>query len=508
VSSTGDAARELTQTGIVELELAERKNAVRRFLAMGTVAWTVFIATDFVAARVHGTPLEYLVALRLAGAGIGLTLYLGSGFVRMSTWRLNVFEGSLNPLAALFVSLQALPCGGMESPLSMGVVSVTLIRGLLPAPWSRALPSALGSALVYPVVILVASRVSPAIAAQLDIPIAVWTFTQATLFLVLGACVATAGSHLLWSAREQVDEARKLGSYRLVARIGSGGMGEVWLARQMPLNRRVALKLLKESTLRDPTALRRFKREAEAASSLQHQNTIRVFDFGASDDGVFYIAMELLDGMDLEALVEQLGALPAARVAHLGRQVCGSLAEAHARGIIHCDLKPANLFVTKVGDDYDFAKVLDFGLARLTVGHGHTTVDSIRGTPAFMPPEIIKGEPVTAASDIYAMGAVLYWMVTGTPVFTGKRIHESVIAHLEATPERPSVRLGREVPADLEAVILKCLAKQPDDRYGSARELEAALTACSCGTKWSRDAARASWQELRPSLNKVPATAR
>src|SRR5262249_43725546 len=160
------------------------------------------------------------------------------------------------------------------------------------------------------------------------------------------------------------------------------------LARQMPLNRLVALKILKQSTLRDPSALRRFKREAEAASSLGHPNTIRVFDFGASDDGVFYITMELLDGLDLEAIIDRIGPLPAARAVHITKQVCASLAEAHTRGIIHCDLKPANIFITRVGEDFDFAKVLDFGLARLLVASDHTTVDSIRGTPAFMPPEI------------------------------------------------------------------------------------------------------------------------
>lgn len=492
---------------VVDIEQVERKSALRRFIAMGTVAWTLFIVTDFIAWRVHQSPLEYLIAVRLTGTGFGLTMYLAMGLPALPAFFIEIFEAVMAPTAALLVSMSALRSGGITSPLSIGVATVTLIRGVLPTHWRRALPSTMVAALTFPGVMLIGALLRPEIRASFADPVAVWGFIQASVFLVLGGFVATAGSHLLWSAKEQIIEARKLGAYRLVARIGSGGMGEVWLARQMPLNRRVALKILKESTLKDPAALRRFKREAEAAATLVHPNTIKVFDFGASDDGVFFIAMELLDGMDLEAIVDRLGPLPPARTVHLARQVCASLAEAHAKGIIHCDLKPANLFVTKVGDAYDFAKVLDFGLARLTFGPGHTTVDSMRGTPAFMPPEVIKGEGVTPESDIYSMGAVLYWMVTGTPPFTARGFHESIMAQLEATPQRPSERLGAPIPQDLEAVILKCLAKKREARYANAKELNDALGACECAATWSNTSAKASWQELRPSLGRLAASA-
>jgi len=490
-----------------DLELLERRKGLRRFIAMGTVAWTAFILTDVLASHVHHTPLEVLIALRLIGTGLGLCIFLFTGFDRAPGWTFDVVEALTAPVAGVLVCLAAIRCGGATSPLALGVATCALARGVLPASWPRALSSTLTCALTFPITMLIAARYEPAIALQLKTPTDVYAFIQTSIFLLLGAGVAAAGSHMLWSAKEQIHHARRLGTYRLVARIGTGGMGDVWLARQMPLNRRVALKILKETTLHDPAALRRFRREAEAASSLVHAHTIRVFDFGASDDGVFFIAMELLDGLDLEAVVDRCGPLPAARVLHIAQQVCGSLAEAHQRGIIHCDLKPANLFLTKVGDDYDFAKVLDFGLARLMVGHGHTTVDSIRGTPAFMPPEIIRGEPVSPASDVYSMGAVLYWMVTGSPVFRGKGFHENVMAHLEGTPERPSARLGKEIPRDVEDVILKCLAKKPEDRYASATELEAALASCECAKAWSREAARASWEELRPSLSKMSAAA-
>lgn len=482
----------------------ERRLTFRRFIAMSVIAWTTFVLTDVMVASVHEAPLTYLIALRLVGTGLGLAMYLACSNEKMSPALLTFFETGTPPVAALLVSLEAIPCGGAMSPLLLGVVMIVATRGILPSPWPKTLFATLSAALSFPLTMIVASKVDPAIALQLATTKTLLTFVQCTLFLVLGALVACAGSHLLWSAKEQLHQARRLGQYRLVARIGSGGMGEVWMARQMPLNRRVALKILKESTLRDPAALRRFKREAEAASSLTHPHTIRVFDFGASDDGVFFIAMELLEGMDLEALVDSNGPMPAGRIVHLARQICDSLAEAHGRGIIHCDLKPANLFVTRVGDVHDFAKVLDFGLARVNVGDtqssGHTTVDSMRGTPAFMPPEVVKGEVPGPESDVYSMGACLYWMATGSPVFRGS-FHEAVLAHVEKEPEAPSKRLGAPVPSDLETVILKCLAKDRAQRYASAKELGEALAACSGG--WTEDAARGAWRELRPSSSRM-----
>src|SRR5262249_4389641 len=243
--------------------------------------WTAFVITDLIAARVHGAQLEYLIALRLTGTGIGLTILLLTRVESLPLYVFQIIEGVAPPLAAFLVSLAALRCGGAMSPLAFGVATIALVRAILPAPWHRALPCTLACALTFPICVLVAKTWRLDIALQLQDPIIVWTFVQTTIFLVLGACVAAAGGHLLWGAKEQIHEARRLGAYRLVTRIGSGGMGEVWLARQMPLNRRVALKILKETTTRDPASLRRFKREAEAASSLVHPHTIRVFDFGA-----------------------------------------------------------------------------------------------------------------------------------------------------------------------------------------------------------------------------------
>jgi serine/threonine-protein kinase len=467
---------------------------------MSTTAWTAFFLTDLLAARGLGAPLEYLAALRFAGTGVGLAAY---ALVRSDTATartLDVVEIVLFPAAALLVALAAIPTGGVTSPLALGIAMVTLARAIVPAPWPRALPTALACAASYPAAMGFATT-GPAVAAQLRSPL-VWTFALTALFLVLGAAVATAGSHLLWAARKELAETRRLGSYRLITRVGTGGMGEVWLARQMPLDRPVALKVLKRRMLEDAGAIRRFKREARAASRLQHPNTIRVYDFGASTDGVFYLAMELLDGLDLEALVVRTGPLPPARVVHLARQACASLAEAHGVGIVHCDVKPANVFVARVVGELDFVKVLDFGLARVLAGPGSTTVATgIQGTPAFMSPEAIRGERIGPESDVYAMGALLYYMLTATVVFrAAESFTQMITAHIEDAPDPPSKRIGAPIPGDLEAVVMRCLEKDPAARYRSAKALDDALAACACAGAWTQKDAFAAWEFLRPSL--------
>ncbi len=487
----GGAAEEVTD---------ERHAALRRFMRMATAGWTSFFLVDLVAAHAHAAPLEYLAALRFTGTGVAFAAYAAIRAKRVHPRILDVIELGIFPMGAALVALGAVPCGGIASPLAQGVGIITLVRAVLPAPWQRALPSALSSALMFPIVIGIAAFVVPSIKEQMH-SAAVWTFLQTSLFLGLSAALGAAGSHMQWEARRQVDEARRLGTYRLVARIGSGGMGEVWLARQLPLDRRVALKILKQRVLAEPGALRRFKREAQSASRLGHPHTIRVFDFGASDDGVFFIAMELLDGLDLEAVVARTGALPPARAVHLARQACGSLSEAHHLGIVHCDVKPANIFLTKVGEELDFVKVLDFGLAHVNGPGSTTVVDTIRGTPAFMSPEQVRGERVGPESDVYAMGALLYFMLSGHTVFESKAMHEMVLAQLEAKPDPPSKKLGAPLPEDLEAVVMRCLAKGRGDRYTTAKELEEALATCACAKEWTQEDARVAWDVLRPSMN-------
>lgn len=484
---------------VEDFEIEERRTNLRRFLRIGIVAWAAFFITDIVAWHVHDAPFEFLAALRFAGTGFVVAMYVIARRRDVSLVAMRIIEASIFPVAALLVSIAAVVCGGVTSPLAHGVGIITLLRAILPARWVRGLPIVIGTAATFPLTMAVASHFDPTVANDLELH--GWTFAETTGFLLCGAVLAAAASHVQWYARKQVQEARKLGNYRLVARLGAGGMGEVWLAHQIPLDRPVAIKLLKSRLGDNPDAIRRFQREARAASSLSHPNTIRVFDFGASDDGVFYIAMELLDGLDMEALVRKTGPLPPARAIHLLRQACLSLAEAHHAGIVHCDVKPANLFVAKAGNVLDFVKVLDFGLVHVMNAPGASTiVDSIRGTPSFMPPEAVRGERVGPESDVYSLGAVLYFMVTATTVFRAQTFHEMALAQVDAMPESPSQRLGSSLPADLETVILRCLSKARGDRYATAKDLEEALGKCAAAKGWTAEDARASWALLRPSL--------
>ncbi len=481
-------------------QLDERRALLCRFMRMAIVGWTVFVFVDIVAAFAHGAPLWLLLAVRFLGVGIAVGIYLAIRSPTAGRGAFLLVEVGVPLVAGLLLSIDALAAGGISSPLAQGVAIVALIRSLVPDHFARALPIALTTALLFPLTAAVAIFFLPGVVAARGSTVG-WTFVETNLFLVFSAGLSAAGSHLHFRAKQQVQEARRLGAYRLVARIGGGGMGEVWLARQYPLDRPLALKLLKERALAEPLAVRNFRREALAASRLVHPNTIRVYDFGASDDGVLFLALELLDGLDLEAVITRSGPFSPARTIHVARQACGSLAEAHAAGIVHCDMKPANVFLTRAAGQHDFVKVLDFGLAHITVGPGSSTVlEGIRGTPAFMPPEVIRGERVGPESDVYSMGAVLYFMVTGTTVFMAERFHDFVKSHLEQPPEPPSKRLGRPVPADLERVILRCLAKARTERFRDARELEAALAACGEASKWTEERASACWEDLRTSM--------
>ena len=243
------------------------------------------------------------------------------------------------------------------------------------------------------------------------------------------------------------------------------------------------------------TAIARFEREAMAASGLQSPHTIRVFDFGASDDGVWFMAMERLEGVDLATLVDEVGALPPGRAMRFARQACLALAEAHDAGIVHRDVKPDNLFVCRMGDEADFLKVLDFGIAKIEGAEEDATVTRagwVHGTPAYMSPEVCNGQRADARSDVYSLGAVLYFLLTGTPPFTAPTAAAVMVAHVNDAPDRPSSRVP--VPSDVERVVLRALEKEPEARFQSAREMDAALAACGDAAGWTRENAAAFWK--------------
>jgi serine/threonine-protein kinase len=325
-------------------------------------------------------------------------------------------------------------------------------------------------------------------------------------FLLVGVAVVI--SHVVTTLGRQVAKAREMGSYRLGELLGRGGMGEVYKASHRMLARPAAIKLIRPEMLggTDPAvasrAIARFHREAEAAAHLRSAHTVNLYDFGVTDDQTLYLVMEFLDGMDLESLIQQHGPMPAARVVHIVRQVCDSLEEAHARGLVHRDIKPANIHLGKVGCREDFVKVLDFGLVKTAAtgaGQSLATMEGvIMGTPAYMAPEMALDEKVDGRADLYALGCVAYYLLTGQQVFTGDTVLRVITQHLQAAPVPPSQRTELPIPPALEQLVLACLAKNPEDRPQSARQLAESLDSID-GMRWSEEEATRWWSQHHPS---------
>ncbi len=326
------------------------------------------------------------------------------------------------------------------------------------------------------------------------------------MWLAVGVIVSTVASWVLFGLRRQVSEARRLGQYILMEPIGQGGMGMVYRARHALLRRPTALKLLPPDTTTG-AAIERFEREVQLTASLQHPNTITVFDYGHTSDGVFYYVMEYLDGGDLETVVSEGGPMPASRVMHILQQVVGGLAEAHEIGLIHRDVKPANILLASAPPVADLAKIVDFGLVRQRETgdeSGITQTGTVMGTPLYMAPEqITMPEKVDARADLYALGAVAYFLLTGETVFQGQTVVEICSHHLHTQPVPPSERLGVSLPETLEEIVMRCLSKSPDDRPGSALELGELLEACEDVPSWSAADARAWWASHRDAVRAV-----
>jgi serine/threonine-protein kinase len=319
--------------------------------------------------------------------------------------------------------------------------------------------------------------------------------------------LAAAYTHMSRRHTRAKGEMDALGSYQLVEPLGKGGMGEVWLARHRLLDRSAAIKLVRPEALDDRVTaaiLARFEREAQATAALSSPHTIRLFDFGRSNDGDFYYVMELLQGRDLESLVREFGPLPAGRAMHFVRQVCRSLAEAHAAGFVHRDVKPANIYACRMGLEYDFAKVLDFGLVTLeqrspavTLTAEHRTI----GTPAYMAPEMILGAgDADRRVDVYALGCVAYFLLTGQRVFEAETPMKTLIQHVEGQPIAPSRRSEQPISADVDELVLACLQKDPDQRPQDADTLLRMATACGTGDAWGQDEARRWWESHLPQF--------
>ena len=376
-----------------------------------------------------------------------------------------------------------------------------------------ALPSAVGrtvwiSALAMVAIVAVNAYVvaqqgvGGAMLAVASIDVGTWGVAAVTL--------AAISSRIIFGLRAEAAKVRRLGQYTLEEKIGEGGMGVVYRAYHAMLRRPTAIKLLPPEKVGE-ASICRFEREMQLTARLTHPNTVAVFDYGRTPEGLFYYAMEYLDGLNLDQLVREDGPQSPGRVIHLLLQACGALAEAHRVGLIHGDVKPANILLVDRGGVPDVVKVVDFGLvkrvdpagieATMTVTAGNV----LQGTPLYLLPEAIKNEPnLDARSDLYALGAVAYFLLTGRPVFEADSIVEIFAHHLHTTPVPLSERAGREIPARLEAVILQCLAKDAGQRPTDAQALQRALACCPCEVPWSSEDAAAWWAAYRSRQQSQP----
>jgi len=394
------------------------------------------------------------------------------------------------------------------SPVAMWMLA---FAALVPARPRSALVALLGSATAIPVAYALSVRegLAPSLA-----PIAF--FTIFCLPYIITAIIAYVTAHIVFNLGQDVRRARELGSYRLRDPLGQGGMGQVWRADHSMLARPAAIKLIKPEALEgDPTqvqaAIARFEREAQITASLESPHSVKLYDFGHTDDGTLYYVMELLEGIDLQSMVERFGAIPAERAVSLLAQACHSLAEAHRRGLIHRDIKPANLFVCRWAFEHDFLKVLDFGLAKhrspsaAATAPDVTQANHILGTPAYLAPEIARGncEPDERV-DIYALGCVACWLLTGRALFEGTSVMEVVAAHVKDRPLPMSERLGRALPEGLDELVLACLEKEPGRRPESAQALAEGLAAIPVEAPWSPDRASEWWQAHDQQLAEGP----
>ncbi len=356
---------------------------------------------------------------------------------------------------------------GVAAPgLTFVVFSVVAYPLVIPTPPRRVLPIAAIAACAIPVLLGLLGDPVPSFGVLVE---CAWIGA-----LAVGSAYCVTAAHRV----TVTERPREFGSYELLEVIGRGAMGEVWRARHQLLTRPAALKTIRpDRAPSDPNLLNRLWREARITARLTSPHTVRLFDYGVADDGTCYYAMELLHGIDLQELVERTGPLDADRSIEIALDVCDSLTEAHALGLVHRDLKPSNLFQCKVGLRDDLIKVLDFGLARLNRALGDQSADdssTIVGTPAYMAPETLLGQAIDARADIYALGAVLYFLLTGQHAFEKGNAVATVLARLHEPP--PSIRdVAPEVPAELDAIVTRCLQRDPTQRFQSIEDVESAL---------------------------------
>ncbi len=459
----------------------------------GNPQWKVFDGTEIICSIAVLISLGLYVYLRTGDRDPGFVMNLGLAYMVVCTAAIGLMShwGSFSTTPPVYGS----PMLSWSGPV------ILMFAALVPASPRKMLVAGFIAASMDPLGMMVAHALGVYPHGGLGYGILMHYPT----FLLAGVGVVI--SHVVTRLGRQVARERELGSYRLGELLGQGGMGEVYKASHRMLARPAAIKLINPQVLatRDRKsaglAVTRFRREAEAAAQLRSPHTVELYDFGETEDGTLFFVMELLEGMDLESLVRKEGPLPQKRVIHILRQVCESLEEAHASGLVHRDIKPANIHVGRVGLRHDFVKVLDFGLVKSVVPGGEdsmaTAAGLTPGTPAYMAPELALGEPCDGRADLYALGSVAYFLLTGHLVFEAMNGLQMITKHIQETPVAPSQRSELPISPELDRVVLACLAKKPEERPQTAAELDRMLAQIQI-EPWSEEEATRWWQIHQP----------
>lgn len=461
-------------------------------LSPGDRRWAEFGTTDLIAAVSIAVSLGVYVYLRNRDRNPAFVMDLGLAYLVAMAFDLGVIM-HWGPVSLRVEGV---------SPMITWIGPVTLMfAAIVPAPPWKMFVAGLFAASMDPLGMVIAQSAG----IYHFGPLSDAFLMHYPNYLLLGVAVVI--SHVVTRLGQQVAREREMGSYRLGELLGRGGMGEVYRATHRMLARPAAIKLIRREKIGGNNgeaaqlAAKRFRREAEAAADLRSPHTVELYDFGETEDQTLYFVMELLDGMTLESLVREHGPAPANRVIHILRQACDSLDEAHVRGLVHRDIKPANIHVGRVGLRYDFVKVLDFGLVKMIAGANDddslaTAAGLTPGTPAYMAPETTRGDTVDGRSDIYALGCVAYYLLTGQLVFEADTALQMVAKHLTAKPIPLWQRANIQLPAGLEDLVMACLAKEPEQRPQTAGELSRRLSAIEVAP-WTEDDAKEWWRTRR-----------
>ncbi len=487
----------------------------RRVYAVGLVSgalWTVSLVINSLMGRLGGRPAVLEAIWPWPGVPIAL---LGIALAASLSWlarRLRHRPQLLLDLSAGYLVLNCLLTGILTQWLPPAItprvswlcILILIYPAIVPMSPRRTLLVAAVAASMEPLALGISAL--RGVPVDTSLVYLMWSFLPSYLCAVM----AVVPARIIRGLGQQVRRARELGSYRLEEVLGKGGMGEVYRASHQLLARPAAVKLIRPEVLgesapdRARVILERFRREAQASAALRSPHTIDLYDFGAAQDGTFFLVMELLEGIDVDLLVERFGPQSPERTAHLLIQACHSLEEAHQRGLIHRDIKPSNIFTCRMGLEVDFVKVLDFGLVKAQGEEFRNDVlltapNATAGTPAFIAPEVAQGEAaIDHRVDIYALGCVAYWLLTGQLVFSARQPLQQLLQHISATPAPPSSRIELPIPPAMDELVLACLAKRPADRPASAAELARRLAAAAGPDPWSQERARAWWDRHHP----------